>query len=49
MRDLVIAAVLGAGMGAIAAVVAFLLATVGTDRHYEIADWRDMRRERSAA
>lgn len=49
MRDLVIAAVLGAGMGAVAACVAFLIASAGTDRHYEMADWRDMRRERSAA
>lgn len=49
MRDLLIAAVLGAGAGAVAAVVAFLLASVGTDRHYEMTDWRDMRQERSAA
>lgn len=49
MRDLVVAAVLGAATGAITAAVVAALVMGGLDAFYAISEWRDMRRERSAA
>lgn len=48
MRGLVIAAVLGASTGAVAAAAVFALVSGGLDAWYAVIDWRDMRRERNA-